>query len=74
MKVAVGFLFQIMNHDICSIPKNHIISQRADRIDALYQRFVHIKRKVRAPQDRMLLNWKSCYSSMESATEKIPLN
>ena len=47
---------------------------RADRIDAFCQLIVHIKRKVRAPQDRMRPNRVNCFYNMESATEKIPLN
>ena len=47
---------------------------RADWIDALCQLIVHIKRKVRAPQDRMHPNRVNCFYNMESATEKIPLN
>ena len=46
---------------------------RADRIDALCQLIVHIKRKVRAPQDRMHPNRVNCFYNMESATENIPL-
>ena len=72
MKAVAGFLSGPMN-DFC---KDIFFFNffRADRIDALCQLFVHVKRKVRAPQDRMHPNRVNCFYNMESATEKIPLN
>ena len=58
MKAAAGFLFGPMNDFCKDIFFFNFI--RADRIDALCRLFVHIKRKVRAPQDRMRPNWVSC--------------
>ena len=72
MKAAAGFLFGPMNDFCKDIFFFNFI--RADRIDALCRLFVHIKRKVRAPQDRMHPNRVNCFYNMDSATEKIPLN
>ena len=72
MKAAAGFLFGPMNDFCKDIFFFNFI--RADRIDALCRLFVHVKRKVRAPQGRMHPNRVNCFYNMESATEKIPLN